>query len=665
MIVSIDIGASLTKAAVWDGSVAEATPVAIQEHHQWSSSLVLQRDRSLITGQAAWHGRNSARDAPRYFAGLKQLINLTTGVEPVHREICFPSGDRRPVTRGVLTVIDHVLTEVRAKYGKPEHVVLTHPVMWGDREKVVLTEAAAALGLRSIGLMSEAEAAGRHAASGVGSDETIAVFDLGASTFDFAVLRTGVDGAPEVLATAGRLCGGDDFSAQLLRLVRRKADRDALTELETMLAGKPETVAREANDRKVSLSTADSTDFTVGHHNTTLYVEDFDDVIDPLVGSCLAVAADVVRFLSAVTIDRVVLTGGGARVPQFLRRVENLAREDWAAEFTDLSAQSVSSAAALGAAGRPLPWPRETPQARRSFTKFTRAVELSHRDDDAVGAPGGVVALTAVSTLERHSAGGPARAIVGGPQTPVTRIATDPSTRQILWASPSPAFTLSEFGSGGDLRRGTVFGRLAASPARPDGEVTALACRGGLTAWAQTGKSGGVLLTDSGSDWRRLPLHEPVRELVFTDDPLLLVRTEDALVAFDPSLVREVALMPLSAEALLAVEPVRGLVCTAADGVITTYDVSSTGLTPRWKRELPSAGPLVYPHGTTEPVLIVFDTASGVYRAFGEHSGEQIALCDNGMAPPPDALFPSPDPGVVYARRGRELDLLHLAEAAS
>ncbi|MGW3996026.1 Hsp70 family protein [Amycolatopsis sp. NPDC004772] len=666
MIVSVDLGASLTKAAVWDGSAADVTPVAVLGELQWSSSLALQRDRSLATGRAAWLSRKSARDAPRYFAGLKQLVNLTTEVEPVHREICFPSGDTRPVVRGVLTVLDHVLSAVRAAHGEPEHVVLTHPVMWGDPEKVVLTEAATALGVRSAGLMSEAEAAGRHAAAQGGPDGTIAVFDLGASTFDFAVLRLGARGSPEVLAAAGRLCGGDDFTARLLWLVRREAGPDALAELDRKLADQPEVVADEANKAKVALSTGDRTIFTSGDHNVELYLEDFEEATDPLVGSCLAVAAEVVKSLGGVEIDRVVLTGGAARVPQFLRRVEGLAKDDWAAEFVDLSAQTSSSAAALGAPRRPLPWVPDTPRARRPFTKTTRAAVLSRPGGSVAGAPGGVVALSATSTLERHFRDAAAtRGTAGGPRTPVVKIAADPSTGRVLLASPSPGFKLSEFTPGGDLRSALVFGRLDASPVRPDGEVTALACRGPMIAWTETSERGGALIDIR--DWRWHPLHlrEPVRELVFTDEPLLLVRTDDALVALETPSLRELASMPLPGEAQLAVDPAHGLVCVAGDGVVTTYAVHSTGFSPRWKRELPSVGAGVYPHGTTEPVLIVYDASAGAYRAFDERSGEQIALCDNGVAPPPDGFVPSPDAGVVYVRRGRMLDRLHLAEVRS
>lgn len=665
MITSIDIGASLTKAAVWDGSAAGVTPVIVRKQSQWSSSIALQRDRSLATGEVAWLTRNSVRDASRYFAGLKQLVNLSTEVEPVHREICFPSGDTRPVIRGVLTVLEHVLAVVRAEHGDPEHVVLTHPVMWRDPEKVVLADAAAALGLRSVGLISEAEAAGRHAAARVGLDGTIAVFDLGASTFDFAVLRTGASGVPEVLATAGRLCGGDDFTTRLLRLVRQNARPDALAELERNLADIPEPMSREANRAKVALSTEDQTLFVVGNHNVELYVENFDGVIDPLVRSCLATAADAVRSLGAVKIDRVVLTGGAARVPKFVRQVESLA-DDWAAEFIDLSSESVSSAAALGAPRRPLPWPQERPRARRPFTKSARAIVLARPENAVVGVPGGVMALSSEQVIERYQVDGAVVSTTsGGPLTPVTRIAVDSLTARLLWASPSPALTLSEFGAGGDLGRGVVFGRLGASPARPDGRISALACRGALVAWAQTGERGGALIDTRDWDWRSLPLREPVRELAFTDTSLLLARSDDSLAVLEVTAFKEITSISLPGNVPFAVEPANGLVCVVVDGVVITYKVSQSGFSPLWKRDLPAVGAVAYPHGMTSPVLVVHDAAAGAYRAFDELSGDQIALCDNGVTVSPDALIPSPDVGVVYARIGRVLDRLHLAEATS
>ncbi|MFD7653951.1 Hsp70 family protein [Actinosynnema sp. NPDC059797] len=665
MITSVDIGASLTKAAVWDSATDLVTAVIVQNQTQWSTSLALRRDRSMVTGLAAWNSRKSARDRNLYFAGLKQLINLTAATEPLHREIVFPSGDTQPLVRGVATVLDHVLAAVRDQHGEPKHVVLSHPVMWGDLEKVVLTEAAAAVGLTSLGLISEAEAAGRHAASRVSLDGTVAVFDLGASTFDFAVLRAGADGVPEVVTTEGRLIGGDDFSACVLRLARQEATGEAAHELAHVWKVDREVVGDEAERVKRDLTEADSAVFTVGDRETTLHREDFDAEIRPLVQSCLTTATEALKALGINELTSVVLTGGAARVPQFREQVAGIAHT-WNAEFADLADEDVGSAVALGATRRPLPWPVEHPRARRLFTMTPRAAVLSRSDALVIGVPGGVVELSATRTVRRHAANGTQGVgSTGGPLTPVTRVVGDPSTGRVLWASPSPAFTLSTVASNGAFAKGVVFGRLAASPTRPDGEVTAMACRGDLVAWAQTGARSGALIDVRDWSWRGLELPGPVRELAFTDGSLLLARSAGSLVALGTTDLAPLAAVAVGEGSRLAVEPVHGLVCVAEDDGISGYRVDASGFERLWKRDLSNAGALTYPHGTAVPVLVVFDARDRVYRALDAVHGDQLALRDIGSVDPPDVLYPSPDPGVVYARRGHVVDRLRVDVAAS
>jgi molecular chaperone DnaK (HSP70) len=75
MIVAIDFGASMTKAALYRG-VGEATSVSIDDAPESSSAVFLQPDGELICGVAA---DNSSRRRPeRLQAALKRRISQST-----------------------------------------------------------------------------------------------------------------------------------------------------------------------------------------------------------------------------------------------------------------------------------------------------------------------------------------------------------------------------------------------------------------------------------------------------------------------------------------------------------------------------------------------------------------------------------------------------------
>ncbi|MDX3378485.1 Hsp70 family protein [Streptomyces sp. ME02-6991-2A] len=682
MLLSIDIGASSTKAAVLLDGDDGVVPVREQGRPEWPTGLLLHPDGALTTGQQAENTRKAPRFRGRYLTGLKQQVNLAGGVEPVHRELLFPSGESRPLLRGFAAVISHVLDIVREPYGAPRHVILSHPVMWSEQQRAVLAEAAVMAGCRSASLVGEAAAVGMFAArrrSGQLGEGTFAVFDLGASTFDFALLRAVPDGLPDVLYSAGRHVGGDDFDVRVLDVVRDGADEATRRLLDRLALDDPELLKSEAELLKRRLSTHDEVNFAVTDDAppVTVHREDFADAVDDLVLACVSTARAAITSLPEDIPAALVLSGGGARTPVVREQVEELVhavsrlRKDSGRSgevaLVDLTDDVEGSAVALGVHRR-MRSTGKPPRPARPFPLTSAAIRLGDPGSEVVALPGGV--------LER----GPdqrIRVLLSGngdhdegvlpvheDRPAVTRIAADATTGRVVLAYPSPSFACTTTDASGGLRLGSVLGSFAALPTRPEGTVTAMARRGDLFAWSQTGRRGSTLVDDGARGWRPLPLREPVRELAFADDRTLLARVAGRIVHLDVRTGHRTGETPLPDSVPLVVGPA-GLCCTLSDDELVGWAVTAEGLEQLWRRALRTGGAVAWTGGTGDRLVVAYDADAEVYRALDGESGRQVALRDAWRLPAPEALLPGAEPGVVHARRrtagGTVLDRLQLA----
>jgi YVTN family beta-propeller protein len=123
------------------------------------------------------------------------------GEDRVCRAPLSRMGDPTPVLLGdqyyeptaVLGVLLHDVVQkvTQSQDEPPDHIVMTHPAGWGPFRCALLEEAARQAGLDRPGLVSESEAAVAHytASRTLNEGETVAVYDLGASSFTVTVLR--------------------------------------------------------------------------------------------------------------------------------------------------------------------------------------------------------------------------------------------------------------------------------------------------------------------------------------------------------------------------------------------------------------------------------------------------------------------------------------------
>ncbi|BBH69857.1 hypothetical protein ACTI_65420 [Actinoplanes sp. OR16] len=201
--LGIDLGTTHTAAAVLvDGRVESARLGA--RRMEIPSAIFVKEDGGLLVGDAA---ERRGQDEP---ARLAREFKRRLG-DPVPTIVGGMPLSTLTLTAKLLRyVLDTVTTQQSAP---PAHVALTYPAHWGPYKRDQLDQAIRLADAGPVRLISEPEAvAHRHAAAGrITPGETVAVYDLGGSSFDVAVLRRDPDGFTLLGAPEGvdQLGGGD------------------------------------------------------------------------------------------------------------------------------------------------------------------------------------------------------------------------------------------------------------------------------------------------------------------------------------------------------------------------------------------------------------------------------------------------------------------------
>ncbi|MDG4826088.1 Hsp70 family protein [Asanoa sp. WMMD1127] len=193
--VGIDFGTSHTVAVVAvDG--APARPLLFDGSPLLASAVYLDPGGRLAAGSDAV--RAARLNPARFEPNPKRRVD--------EGEVLLGSTSV-PVSSLVGAVLARVAAETRRWAGEEYAVVLTHPAGWSALRRGVLVEAAATAGLPSpVSLLPEPVAAARYFTTVLRGSlpvgAALAVYDLGAGTFDAAVVRRSPAGL-EVLASHG------------------------------------------------------------------------------------------------------------------------------------------------------------------------------------------------------------------------------------------------------------------------------------------------------------------------------------------------------------------------------------------------------------------------------------------------------------------------------
>ena len=315
-VLSIDFGTSSTVGVL---SAFGRGPRAIEVDGSvtMSSAVYAAEDGQLVVGQDA--ERRARLDPGRFEPNPKRRIDEGTLV----------LGDRTiEVADAFAAVLRRMGEEAQRQLGKPlGQVRISHPAGWGATRQEVLQKAAQRAGFVEVRLIPEPVAAAAHYATlGNRSVGPIGVYDLGAGTFDCAVVsitRVGFavlaeDGLPDL--------GSLDIDQALLVHIGRAVSHADPAQWQRLL--RPQSTADRRNRRALLQDVRDAKESLSRHERTEMPMpEPFGDVVvtrgelEALVRPSLLRSAELLGAtirragLNPAQLGGIYLVGGPSRMP--------------------------------------------------------------------------------------------------------------------------------------------------------------------------------------------------------------------------------------------------------------------------------------------------------------------------------------------------------------
>ena len=320
-ILSVDLGTSNT-VAVLSAHGRPPRVVEVDGSANMPSAVFATEEGTIMVGRDA--ERRARLDPTRFEPNPKRRIDEQT---------LLLGTDVVPVTEALAAILRRVLEETSRQLGgeQPDEVRLTHPAQWGRPRRNVLMSAARLAGMGpNILLVPEPVAAAAHFASFPGKalapGQALAVYDLGAGTFDVAVVGATPNGFT-VLAEDGLPdLGGLDVDQALMVHVGREVSHSDPQHWQRLL--RPESTADRRTRRALQEDVKAAKEALSRHPQTEVPMpEPFKDVLvtrgelEALVRPAMLRSVELLsRTLrsSGLTPDRlagIYLVGGSSRLP--------------------------------------------------------------------------------------------------------------------------------------------------------------------------------------------------------------------------------------------------------------------------------------------------------------------------------------------------------------
>ncbi|WP_309302772.1 Hsp70 family protein [Streptomyces sp. PT12] len=345
--VGIDLGTTNSAVAVMEGGEVSLVPNA-QGAHTTPSLVALTAEGDVLVGTAA------ERQALTNPGSTVRAAKLKLGTD-----WSVTRGDVRLAAEDVAGLILARLRQDAETYlgERVTDVVLAVPVGFGHDQRAALVVAGERAGLTVLRLINEPSAVAM--AYGLDRDDcTLLIFDLGGGTLDVSLVEVG-DGVVEVKATAGEgRLGGDDWDLRIVEHLTDRVRRRHGVDLTGDVAA-AQRLREAAEAAKIELSAARTTTLRLPylatgpdgpvHLEEELTREEFETLTRDLLERCLApvhrVLADAEQ--TPADIDRVVLTGGAARMPAVGDLIRRLTGSH--GPYQGLSPEAVAQGAVLQA----------------------------------------------------------------------------------------------------------------------------------------------------------------------------------------------------------------------------------------------------------------------------------------------------------------------------
>ncbi|MGW4484640.1 Hsp70 family protein [Amycolatopsis sp. NPDC004368] len=320
-ILSVDLGTSNT-VAVLSAHGRPPRVVEVDGSANMPSAIFAGEDGTIMVGRDA--ERRARLDPTRFEPNPKRRIDEQT---------LLLGTDIVPVNDALAAILRRVLDETTRQLGgeQPDEVRLTHPAQWGPVRRNVLLSAARLAGIgASVVLVPEPVAAAAHFASfpgkGLAPGQALAVYDLGAGTFDVAVVGATQNGYV-VLAEDGLPdLGGLDVDQALMVHVGREVSHSDPQRWQRLL--RPESTADRRTRRALQEDVKAAKEALSRHPQTEVPMpEPFKDVlvtrgeleglVRPAMLRSVELLARTLRT-AGLTPDRlagIYLVGGSSRLP--------------------------------------------------------------------------------------------------------------------------------------------------------------------------------------------------------------------------------------------------------------------------------------------------------------------------------------------------------------
>ncbi|WP_199443303.1 Hsp70 family protein [Umezawaea beigongshangensis] len=348
-VLSVDLGTSNT-VAVLSAHGRPPRVVEVDGSSTMPSAVYCEEDGTLVVGRDA--ERRARLDPARFEPNPKRRVDegmLLLGETVV------------PVTDALAAVLRRVLEETVRQLGgaSPDQVRLTHPAQWGPMRCNVLLSAARLAGMGpELVLVPEPVAAAAHFASfhdqTLAPGQALAVYDLGAGTFDVAVVGATPSGFA-VLAEAGLPdLGGLDVDQALLENVGRQVSVRDPGRWQNLL--RPESTADRRARRALQEDVRSAKEALSRHPQTEVPMpEPFDDVlvtraelealVRPSMLRSVELLASTIRSTGAAPeqLVGIYLVGGASRIPLVATMIAEQVR------VVPVSLDQPETAVALGA----------------------------------------------------------------------------------------------------------------------------------------------------------------------------------------------------------------------------------------------------------------------------------------------------------------------------
>ena len=225
-------------------------------------------------------------------------------------------------------ILQKLKADAEAKLGETiTEAVITVPAYFNDAQRQATKDAGRIAGLDVLRIINEPTAASlAYGLDKKGTEEVIAVYDLGGGTFDISILRVG-EGVFEVIATNGdTYLGGDDFDQRVIDWIVEEFRRDQGIDLrqDRMALQRLKEAAEKA---KIELSTVQQTEVNLPfitadasgpkHLAMTLTRSKLEQLVGDLVDRTRGPLEQALKDanMSSNQVDEIVLVGGQTRMP--------------------------------------------------------------------------------------------------------------------------------------------------------------------------------------------------------------------------------------------------------------------------------------------------------------------------------------------------------------